>query len=86
MQDLPEATPTPAPTPVSTPPTSTTPPNDTPTDDHTPPERVQTGDSPWMWVWLTLGVLCLCGAAGTALYYHRRANIPAYWRLGMRDR
>ena len=86
MQDLPEATPTPAPTPVSTPPTSTTPPSDTPTDDHTPPERVQTGDSPWMWVWLTLGVLCLCGAAGTALYYHRRANIPAYWRLGMRDR
>ena len=51
----------------------------------TPPERVQTGDDPWMWVWLGLGVACLCGAAVTALFYYRRANIPAYWRLGMRD-
>lgn len=83
MEDKPE-TPPPSPTP-SAPPPGNTPPGDTPPGD-TPPERVQTGDSPWMWVWLGLGVLCLFGAGCTALYYHRRANIPAYLRLGMRDR
>lgn len=88
MQDKPETPPpTPVPTPpATTPPTETQPPSVTPPAGDTPPDRVQTGDSPWMWVWLGLGILCLCGAAGTALYYHRRMNIPAYWRLGMRDR
>ena len=83
MEDKPE-NPPPSPTP-SAPPPGNTPPGDTPPGD-TPPERVQTGDSPWMWAWLGLGVLCLFGAGCTALYYHRRANIPAYLRLGMRDR
>lgn len=83
MEDKPE-TPPPSPTP-SAPPPGNTPPGDTPPGD-TPPERVQTGDSPWMWVWLGLGVLCLFGAGCTALYYHRRTNIPTYLRLGMRDR
>lgn len=78
MEDRTETSPTPTPPgPVETPPA------DTPPD--TPPERVQTGDNPWMWVWLALGIVCLCGAAGTALFYYRRSNIPAYWRLGMRD-
>lgn len=78
MEDRTETSPTPTPPgPVETPPA------DTPPD--TPPERVQTGDNPWMWVWLALGIICLCGAAGTALFYYRRSNIPAYWRLGMRD-
>lgn len=80
MQDQP-TTPTPGPTP--TPPTPGTPPPGTPPD--TPPETVQTGDSLLMWVWLSLGLLCLCGAAGTGLYYYRRSCIPVYWRLGMRD-
>lgn len=84
MEDKPE-TPPPSPTPSAPPPGSTTPPGETPPGD-TPPERVQTGDSPWMWAWLGLGILCLFGAAGTALYYYRRTNIPAYWRLGLRDR
>lgn len=83
MEDKPE-NPPPSPTP-SAPPPGNTPPGDTPPGD-TPPERVQTGDSPWMWAWLGLGVLCLFGAGCTALYYHRRANIPAYLRLVMRDR
>ena len=78
MEDRTETSPTPTPPgPVETPPA------DTPPD--TPPERVQTGDNPWMWVWLALGIACLCGAAGTALFYYRRSNIPVYWRLGMRD-
>ena len=71
-----------------TPPTAT-PPAETPTPktpgDTTPPERVQTGDSPWMWVWLALGIVCLCAGAVTGLFYYRRSHIPAYWRLGMRD-
>lgn len=74
MEDRLTPTPPPGPTP-SAPPSGST-----------PPERVQTGDSPWMWLWLALGIVCLFGAAGTALYYHRRANIPAYLRLGMRDK
>ena len=78
MEDQPEAPP-PTPTPVAPPPDEHTPP-----PDDTPPDRVQTGDDPWMWAWLACGLLCLCGAAGTALYYYRRAKIPAYWRLGMR--
>lgn len=82
MQDQPTATPTPSPspTPPPTPPTtpSTTPPG-------TPPETVQTGDSPLMWVWLVLGIVCLCAAGVTGLYYYRRSCIPVYWRLGMRD-
>ena len=43
--------------------------------------------SPWglLWAWLALGIVCLCGAAATGLFYYRRSNIPAYWRLGMRD-
>ena len=49
------------------------------------PERVQTGDSPRMWLWLILGLVCLCGSGVMALFYYRRSNIPAYWRLGMRD-
>ena len=84
MEDKPSAPP-PTPTPSAPPPGNTPPPGDTPPGD-TPPDRVQTGDSPWMWVWLVLGILCLCGAAAAALHYHRRTNIPAYWRLGMRDR
>lgn len=79
MEDQPEAPP-PTPTPVAPPPDEHTPP-----PDDTPPDRVQTGDDPWMWAWLACGLLCLCGAAGTALYYYRRAKIPAYWRFGMRD-
>ncbi len=80
MEDRLTPTPPPGPTPSAPPSGSTPPPGDT------PPERVQTGDSPWMWLWLALGIVCLFGAAGAALYYHRRANIPAYLRLGMRDR
>lgn len=80
MEDRLTPTPPPGPTPSAPPSGSTPPPDDT------PPERVQTGDSPWMWLWLALGIVCLFGAAGTALYYHRRANIPAYLRLGMRDK
>ena len=80
MEDRLTPTPPPGPTPSAPPSGSTPPPGDT------PPERVQTGDSPWMWLWLALGIVCLFGAAGTALYYHRRAHIPAYLRLGMRDR
>lgn len=82
MQDQPVATPspTPTPTPVSTPPvTQSSPPPGPPT------ETVQTGDDPLMWVWLALGIVCLCGAAVTGLYYYRRSCIPVYWRLGMRD-
>lgn len=78
MEDRPE-------TPPSTPVPSPTPPGSTPPTG-TPPQRVQTGDSPWMWLWLCLGLLCLGGAAAAALHYHRRAHIPAYLRLGMRDR
>lgn len=77
MEDLPE---TPPPTPSAPPPQEETPPQDT------PPDRVQTGDDPWMWAWLALGILCLGGAAATGLYYHRRSHIPAYLRLGMRER
>ena len=85
MEDKPTPPPpTPTPPPATTPPGETPPPQPTPPGE-TPPERVQTGDDPWMWVWLGLGVACLCGAAVTALFYYRRANIPAYWRLGMRD-
>ena len=85
MEDKPTPPPpTPTPPPATTPPGGTPPPQPTPPGE-TPPERVQTGDDPWMWVWLGLGVACLCGAAVTALFYYRRANIPAYWRLGMRD-
>lgn len=84
MEDKPK-TPPPSPTPSAPPPGSTPPPADTPPG-NPPPDRVQTGDSPWMWAWLALGIACLCGAAGTALYYHRRAHIPAYLRLGLRDR
>lgn len=84
MEDKP-VTPTPSPTPTAPPPGNTPPPGDTPPGD-TPPDRVQTGDSPWMWVWLALGILCLCGSAGTALHYRRRADIPAYLRLGMREK
>lgn len=80
MEDRLTPTPPPGPTPSAPPSGGTPPPSDT------PPERVQTGDSPWMWLWLALGIVCLFGAAGTALYYHRRANIPAYLRLGMRDK
>lgn len=80
MEDRLTPTPPPGPTPSAPPSGSTPPPDDT------PPERVQTGDSPWMWLWLALGIVCLFGAAGTALYYHRRANIPAFLRLGMRDK
>lgn len=80
MEDRLTPTPPPGPAPSAPPSGSTPPPDDT------PPERVQTGDSPWMWLWLALGIVCLFGAAGTALYYHRRANIPAYLRLGMRDK
>ena len=75
MQDTP--TPTPTPAPVRTPAPGATP---TPGGD-TPPQRVQTGDDPWMWVWLALGLLCLGGAAACALYYRRRAQIPPYRRL-----
>lgn len=75
MEDMPETPPTATP-PAETPPT--TPPS-------TPPERVQTGDNPWMWVWLALGGVCLCASAVTGLFYYRRSHIPAYWRLGMRD-
>lgn len=82
MQDQPTTTPTPSPspTPTPTPPTNTgtTPPG-------TPPQTVQTGDSPLMWVWLALGIVCLCAAGVTGLYYYRRSCIPVYWRLGMRD-
>lgn len=86
MEDKPETPPSPTP-PAATPP-ATTPPDTPPDTPDTPPggtERVQTGDSPWMWVWLVLGVFCLCASAATALFYYRRSNIPAYWRLGMRD-
>lgn len=80
MQDQPTATPTPSPTPTPTPPTTpgTPPPG-------SPPETVQTGDSPLMWVWLVLGIVCLCAGGITGLYYYRRSCIPVYWRLGMRD-
>jgi len=74
---------------TETPPTATPPgPQTTPPPGETPPytpDRVQTGDDPWMWVWLALGIVCLCASAGIALFYYRRCNIPAYWRLGMRD-
>lgn len=80
MQDQPTATPTPSPTPTPPPPaTPGTPPPGT------PPGTVQTGDSPLMWVWLVLGIVCLCASGITGLYYYRRSCIPVYWRLGMRD-
>lgn len=46
---------------------------------------VQTGDSPLMWLWLALGVGYLVAALLVALYYYRRSQIPAYWRLGSHD-
>lgn len=78
MKDQPETPPTATPpVPTATPPAGSPPPDT--------PERVQTGDDPLMWAWLALGIVCLCGAAATGLFYYRRSNIPAYWRLGMRD-
>lgn len=78
MKDQPETPPTATPpVPTATPPAGSPPPDT--------PERVQTGDDPLLWAWLALGIVCLCGAAATGLFYYRRSNIPAYWRLGMRD-
>lgn len=46
---------------------------------------VQTGDSPLMWLWLVLGVGYLVAGLLVALYYYRRSQIPAYWKLGAHD-
>ena len=38
-----------------------------------------------MWLWLVLGVGYLVAGLLVALYYYRRSQIPAYWKLGAHD-